>query len=231
MTQYKMIRGGAVWSTSTPPEGTQNILLASDLLLPPLITELHRSLKSWSDAGLSPGAIEPARVFINGAGRIAFAFADGASPARLPQNIGAAPDIAGWLLLLDKWMETFVVMARARHVWTPTELGAALPFVSPVYQSPALIELPPVNWARVGRAVAEAVIDGPLKGGEEGEGPENKHWQKKPARPRKAKKETKQDVSADASVPESNAQTATESSTEPSTEPEQSQSPDTGLQE
>jgi hypothetical protein len=200
MTQYKMIRDGTLWSTSMPPDSTQNILLASDLLLPPLITDLHRSLRAWSTAGYTPGFIDPARVFINGAGIVAFAFADTESPARLPQNIGAAPDLAGWLILLDKWMETFVVVARARHVWTPAELSAALPFISPVYQPTTLIELAPVNWARVGRAVAEAVADGPLKGSEEGEGPENKHWQKKQARTRKAKPAVGQGPSADAAA-------------------------------
>ena len=150
MTVYRMLKGGAVWTTSAPPNGAQSILLIGSALLPPLVTEMHRNFRAWGDAGFSPGPIEPARVFVTPKGELAFAFSESGSPeSQLPQrlaaNVGAARDLAGWLLLLDKWMESFVVLARARHVWTPAELASALPFVAPIYQPASLIEMAPEN--------------------------------------------------------------------------------------
>jgi len=209
VTLYRTLKSKAIWTTSTPPDGAQSVLLVGNSLLPPLITELHRNFRAWADLGLSPGAIEPARLFVTAEGGIVFAFPEKGpyqlvAPQPLAANVGAARDLAGWLMLLDKWMETFVVLARARHVWTPSELASALPFLSPIYQPPALVEMPPVNWERVARAVAHSIADGALKGSEEGEGPENKHWQKeaakskRPARKRTKKKETSDGSPAEA---------------------------------
>lgn len=201
MTLYRTLKSKAIWTTSTPPNGAQSILLVGNALLPPVITELHRNFRAWADLGLSPGAIEPARLFVTAEGAVTFAFSEQGpqqitAPQPLAANVGAARDLAGWLLLLDKWMETFVVLARARHVWTPGELASALPFLSPIYQSPALIEMPPANWERVARAVAQSVADGTLKGSDEGEGPENKHWQTEVAKPKRPtrKRTKKQDT-------------------------------------
>jgi hypothetical protein len=206
VTLYRTLKNKAVWTTSTPPDGAQSILLVGNGLLPPLITQLHRNFRAWSDAGLSPGPIEPARLFVSPEGGLTFAFPEKGAPELMaPQplaaNVGAARDLAGWLILLDKWMETFVVLARARHAWSTSELASALPFLSPIYQSSALIEMPPLNWERVARALAQSVIDGPLQGGDEDEGPENKHWQKevakakRPARKRAKKKDDAEEPS------------------------------------
>lgn len=183
MTLYRTLKKNAVWTTSTPPDGAQNILLVASSLLPPLVTDLHRGFRAWGDAGFSPGAIEPARVFLTAQGALAFAFPESGPPEvtrpqPLQANVGAARDLAGWLLLLDKWMETFVVLARARHVWTPAELASALPYLAPIYQPASLIEMSPVNWERMARALAQSIVDGALKGDGESKGPENKHWKK-----------------------------------------------------
>jgi hypothetical protein len=68
--------------------------------------------------------------------------------------------------LLDKWMETFVIVARARQVWTPDELASAMTFVNPLWLPHALVAQPPNNWERVIRVLATAVADGPLQGAE-----------------------------------------------------------------
>ena len=44
--------------------------------------------------------------------------------------------LASWFVLLDKWMETFVVIARARTVWSPNELATAMIFVNPLWLPP-----------------------------------------------------------------------------------------------
>jgi hypothetical protein len=183
VTLYRTLKSKTIWATATPPDGAKSILLVGDALLPPLITEMHRNFRAWGDRGLSPGPLDPARVYVGADGALAFAFPDKGTPEQLyPQhlaaNIGAARDLAGWLLLLDKWMETFVVLARARHIWTPNELAGALPYLAPIYQPAALIDMPPLNWERVARALATAVVDGPLQGGGDDAAPENKHWQK-----------------------------------------------------
>jgi hypothetical protein len=79
-------------------------------------------------------------------------------------HVGMAPDMATWFVLLDKWMETFVVIARARTVWTPNELASAMTFVNPMWLPKSLLAQPPNNWVRVVRALAVAVSDGPLQG-------------------------------------------------------------------
>src|SRR5690606_11664069 len=86
-------------------------------------------------------------------------------------------DIASWLVLLDKWMDTFVVVARARTVWTPNELAGAMIFVNPMWLPKALVAQPPNNWLRVVQALAAAVADRPLQGETN-----NRHWQKKKQR-------------------------------------------------
>lgn len=198
MTLYRTLKSKTIWSTATPPDGAQSILLIGDTLLPPLITEVHRNFRAWGDRGLSPGPLDPARVYVGADGALSFAFPekgnpDEVYPRQLAANVGAARDLAGWLMLLDKWMETFVVLARARHVWSPAELAGALPYLAPIYQPASLVEMPPVNWERMARALAIAVADGPLKGGEKEASPQNKHWQKAAAAKR-SRTSKKQDV-------------------------------------
>jgi len=69
-------------------------------------------------------------------------------------------------------METFVVIARARSIWTVGELGAALTFMTPAFLPARLVAQAPDNWARVALALATAVADGPLAGQSA-----DRHWQ------------------------------------------------------
>lgn len=170
MPSYRIVDGRLV-RTPQPPPGMHRLMDRPELLLPPLITDLHLSFRAWGVAGYSPGPVTPERLWIGADGALAMAGPDMAPPKPLMQ-IGTAPDLAAWLVLLDRWMETFVVIARARAVWSVEELGAALSFLTPAYLPPTLVQNPAMDWARVAHALAEAVADGPLSGS-----PSNRHWQ------------------------------------------------------
>ena len=168
---YFSIDDGNLVASAKPPEGAKLFKHQLRLLLPPLVTELHRSIRAWSLAGYSPGPVWPRRIYFNEEGVVAFHFLDGARPNRV-MAVGGAPALAAWLVLLDKWIETFVVLARARTVWTVAELTSALPFVAPAYLPERLVAHPPNNWERVAQALALSIADGELKGT-----PTNRHWQ------------------------------------------------------
>jgi hypothetical protein len=61
-------------------------------------------------------------------------------------------------------METFVIVARARTVWTPAQLASAMIFVNPAWLPNALVAQPPNNWQRVVHALAMAIGEAPLQG-------------------------------------------------------------------
>ncbi len=124
---------------------------------PELISDLHRSFARWTGARLSIGPVLPHRLWINQSGLVAVRFAAGA-PDPLPE-VGAGEELAQWLLLLAKWMETYVVLARARAVWSTPELAAALPFLSPCMLPRPLAQLPPDNWEEVASGLAAIVLD------------------------------------------------------------------------
>ena len=105
----------------------------------------------------------PDRLSVDPNDQLYFEFPKNTRPQPLTQ-IGPAPDLAGWLVLLDKFMETYVVIARARTLWTPAELAGALSFTTPALLPTTLVDTPPDNWQRVAQALAIAVADGPLKG-------------------------------------------------------------------
>ncbi len=171
---YFFIQDKAVIHTPLPPAGMRSFAQRTEQLLPPVITALHRNFQAWAARGLSPGPVIADRIWWGADGALAFRFNCYAAPAPLLQ-IGQAPDLAAWLVLLDKWMETFVVIARARSIWTVGELGAALTFMTPAFLPTRLVTQPPDNWTRVAQALAIAVADGPLMGQSE-----DRHWQ--PAR-------------------------------------------------
>ena len=160
---YYRIRDKQLFQDSHPPAGTRPFAEATGSLLPPMISALHGAFATWGQAGYSPGGVIPARIWIDADGRLAFYFAPGTAPKRLMQ-VGLARELAAWLVLLDKWMETFVVIARARSIWNVQELGGALAFLSPAFLPRVLIAQPPDNWARVAHALAIAVADGELRG-------------------------------------------------------------------
>ncbi len=168
------IRNQTVFSHAQPPAGLRPIASLRNELLPPAISQLHESLHAWGEMGLSPGPITPDRIWCSTEGALAIAFDYNAAPRPLA-HVGMAQELAAWLVLLDKWMETFVVIARARAVWSVQELAGALTFTSRPFLPAALIYMPPDNWARVAAALAAAVGDGALAGGAQSE----QHWQEK----------------------------------------------------
>ena len=174
MGYYFVEQQRLVYSTK-PPAGTKPIKHSLALLLPPLVSDLHASFQAWGRLGYSPGELSPNRVYLNAQGVVAFYFDDGDQPSPLPQ-VGIGPDLAAWLVLLDKWMETYVVIARARMTWNLRELASALSFVTPAFLPTLLTAHPPSNWERIAVALALAVADGSLQGT-----PTNQHWQREKA--------------------------------------------------
>lgn len=152
---------GVLKETGRPPAGSRPLVEAAELLLPPLVTGLHHSFRLWQMARLSPGPLAPERIWIDPAGGLAVRFDNGYHPEPL-YPVGAQAGLAAWLVLLDKRVETFVVIARARSVWTTAELAGALSFTTPSLLPSALVQQPPDNWTRVAVALAQAVADGPL---------------------------------------------------------------------
>lgn len=138
-------------------------------VLPPQISDLHQSLARWGQYGASPGPLSPERMWLDSQQQLYVGFASNQEPQPLAQT-GLAAEIAAWLVLLDCWMETYVVIARARSVWTPDELAGALTFLTPAFLPPSVAKLNP-NWEQVAAAVALAVADGPLAGQ-----PNERHW-------------------------------------------------------
>ena len=168
---YFFVTNGQLHTTTDPPARAKLFKPNLKLLLPPLITELHQSLQAWTTIDLSPGPIIPRRIYFNDQGTLAFHFLHHSRPKPL-MRVGLAPILASWLVLLDKWMETYVVLARARTVWSLEELSGALAFLSPAFLPDKLIAHPPNNWERIAQALAHVIADGQLSGQ-----PTNQHWQ------------------------------------------------------
>ncbi len=140
------------------PPLSRPIATAAEWLNPPIISTLHSHFAHWTTAQLSPVPVIPQRLWIDQGGAIAFRFATGA-PAALPE-VGAGEALAQWLVLLSKWMEIHVVLARARTVWSHAELVAALPFTTPPLLPRQLAQFPPNNWEQVARGLAASVSEG-----------------------------------------------------------------------
>jgi hypothetical protein len=158
---YYFVREHELHATEQPPAGAQRFAQLGQTLQPALITQLHSSLHAWGVLGKRPGLLTQERVWATPDGTLVVHFEAGQSPYPL-LHVGMAPDLATWFVLLDKWMETFVVVARARTVWTPNELASAMTFVNPLWMPRPLVAQPPNNWVRVVRALAAAVADSPL---------------------------------------------------------------------
>lgn len=172
---FYFIRDNTLVSASQPPAGAQPIAQLGETLLPPIVTELHHSLHAWGKLGKRPGLLTADRTWATTEGTLVVSFAEGETPYPL-LHIGMAREIATWLVLLDKWMETFVVIARARTVWTSHELAGAMTFVNSAYLPKSLVIQSPNNWKRVAQALALVVADKPLEGETK-----NRHWEKQMA--------------------------------------------------
>lgn len=174
---FYLICNHQLFSSAQPPAGLRPITAMRSHLLPPIISQLHERLHEWGELGLSPGLITPDRIWCSvadsGEAQLAFRFEPGTSPCPLT-HVGLSQELAAWFVLLDKWMETFVVIARAREIWTVQELAGALTFTSKAFLPAALLYMPPDNWQRVAMALAIAVADGELKKASHSD----RHWVK-----------------------------------------------------
>ena len=148
--------GELIESRGHPPQ-SRPIAAGVEWIGPELISDLHRSFARWTEARLSTGPVLPHRLWIDRSGLVAIRFATGA-PDR-PPEVGAGEELAQWFVLLSKWMETYVVLARAGAIWSKPALAAALPFLSPCMLPRPLAQLPPDNWEEVARGLAAIVLD------------------------------------------------------------------------
>lgn len=167
---YYYVADGELKIEYHAPAGGRSFVRAAEKLLPPQITRLHTQFQAWSEAGLSPGPVLAYRIWLGPDDELYFHFLGDDRPMPLGA-VGNAQDLAAWLVLLDKWMETYVVIARARAIWTPLDLAGALRFTTPPFLPPQLVSEPPDNWQRVAHALAQAIADGPLAGS-----PQDQHW-------------------------------------------------------
>lgn len=157
------------------PKSAKPLSAAVSQITPPLISELLAALRCWQQLKHSPGPLLPQRLWLDTSADgnkvdLYVGFPPDSDPEALLQ-VGLAPDLAAWLVLLDCWMETYVVVARARTIWSADELAHALTFITPAFLPRALVALNS-DWPRVAQAVALSVADGPLAGEAT-----DKHWQ------------------------------------------------------
>lgn len=145
------------------PPLSRPIATAAEWLNPPLISLLHSHFARWTSAQVSPGPVIPQRLWIDQGGAIAFHFG-GDAPTAMPE-VGAGEDLAHWFVLLAKWMEIHVILARARRVWSLNELVSALPFTTPPLLPRQLVQFPPKNWEEVARGLAAIISEGRMESG------------------------------------------------------------------
>jgi hypothetical protein len=158
-SRFFWIDGSTLRSAGAAPSALRPIAAWGTELQPALSSAWHHSFKAWADLGLSPGLATPYRIWAGSDGALAFRFAPHEQPQPI-SHVGQARELASWLVLLDKWLETSVVVARARAVWSGVELGGALSFTTPAFLPRALVAMPPDNWARVAMALAAGVATG-----------------------------------------------------------------------
>ncbi|MCY4079461.1 MAG: hypothetical protein OXF54_04405 [Caldilineaceae bacterium] len=149
---------GLLTNSLRHPPLSRPIAAAAEWLTPPIVSNLHSHFARWTAARVSPGPVIPHRLWIDQDGRAAFRFAD-REPASMPV-VGAGEALAQWLVLLSKWMEIHVVLARSRTVWPHSQLLGALPFITPSLLPPQLVQFPPDNWEQVARGLAATVAEG-----------------------------------------------------------------------
>lgn len=168
---YFSVSDDTLYHTMRPPADAARFSDGPSILLPPAITAAHHAFNAWAVAGWSPGPLTADRVWLSPRGELAVEFRGETRPATLT-HVGIAPDLAAWLLLLSQGMEIFVVVARARSVWTPEVLAGALTFLTPAFLPRQLLQGAAVPWDAVAAALAQAVADGPLPGEHN-----DRHWQ------------------------------------------------------
>ncbi|MDE0312429.1 MAG: hypothetical protein OXI52_09205 [Caldilineaceae bacterium] len=154
---YWYENNGSLTTSHHHPPLSRPIATAAEWLTPPIVSNLHGHFARWTSAQISPGPVIPQRLWIDRDGRAAFRFADG-EPAAMPV-VGAGEALAQWFVLLSKWMEIHVVLARSRTVWPHSQLLGALPFITPSLLPRQLAQFPPDNWEQVARGLAATVAE------------------------------------------------------------------------
>lgn len=156
--RFWMIAQGRLRRMVAMPQGMTPIVNIPPEQLAAEIGLLHLALQEWMRQQLSPGPLVAARVFVGAGGQLAFSADDESEPQPLMVHVGPSLDLAGWLLLLDKWVETERVLQSARAVWSAQELAGALPFMTPAFLPAELVNLPPQNAATLARAVSALLV-------------------------------------------------------------------------
>jgi hypothetical protein len=150
---FYQVAGGRLTATEQASTGMAPIVTLGAAVLTPQLGELHYHFHAWGENGLSPGAITADRVWCAPNGELAFRFVNGVAPQPLT-HVGLARELAAWLVLLDKWMDTYTVVRQAQRRWSTEILGGALGFLTPAFLPAALVAQPPDNWQRVADALA-----------------------------------------------------------------------------
>lgn len=161
MSDFYSVQDGKLIRSLGIAQGMMPIAQAQNCLTPSLVKTLHRSFKEWEAVPLSPGPILPQSVFIDTTGALAIHAPTEAGLLPKMSNTGLAQDLAAWLVLLDKWVSTDVVVGSAAEVWSVDALAQALPFITPAFLPRGMMKWPPANSERVARAVARVAAASP----------------------------------------------------------------------
>ncbi len=156
---YTVDDTGALLCHPHPPQGMCPLDQALAELQPSTVGQLHQAFRRWLQAGHAPGPLAPDRVWVDGEGRLALRFGLGRRPRTL-DPMGSGPHLAAWLVLLDHFVDTSVVVARARPIWPLDELAEALSFTAPAFLPSALVGPGTSHWEAVAHALARVVGDG-----------------------------------------------------------------------
>jgi hypothetical protein len=155
---YYFTPSGGLSENRLPPAGSRPFLEAIAWVQPALLEPLNRSFHAWGAAHLSPGIVIAERIWITPDGTVAFQFEKTQRPAA-QSAVGAQAGLAAWLVLLDKCIDTEVLLTYASRQWPARDLVGALPFTTPALLPAPLLQLPPNNWERVAKAVAKTVVN------------------------------------------------------------------------
>ncbi len=165
---YTVDDTGALLCHPHPPQDVRPLGQALEWRQPSPVGELHQAFRRWIRAGYSPGPLSPERVWVDAGGWLAIRFGLGRRPGPL-DAVGSGIHLAAWLVLLDHFVDTPVVIARARLVWSTGELAEALSFTAPAFLPSALVRPGTSHWEAVAHALAHVVGDRPLGGSAGGE--------------------------------------------------------------
>lgn len=160
--RFWMIEQGRLRRMVAMPQGMTPIVNVEPARLAGQIETLHRAMQQWAQIEISPGPLTAARVFVGGDGFVAFSADDESEPLPLMAHVGPSQDLAGWLVLLDKWVDQERVLQSARTVWSAQELAGALPFMTPAFLPAELVNLPPQNCAEMARALSALLVQPPV---------------------------------------------------------------------